>query len=280
MKNLIKSLLSIFLVAVVFASCKKEENKVFYQGGTDPVLTASTTTDMVLDSTNAANRIAIVFNWTNPEYQFNTGISSQDVTYILQIDTTGSNFTNPKIQEAAISKNLRYSPTVKEFNAFFNKMELKYGLAHNIEFRIKATLANGLAVPLYSNIIKIVITPYLDVAVPIPTEGTLWAIGDAFASGWNNPMASPYDNSQKFTKVSETLYELTVNFIGGGHFKLIQKQGHWETQYHPKYSANVPFDGGDFERRDSDPGWSGSTVAGTYKITVNFVTGKYKVVKI
>jgi hypothetical protein len=280
MKNLIKSILGSFLFTAFLFSCKKDENKVYFEGGTDPVLTASSTADMVLDSTNAANVTAIVFNWTNPEYKFNTGISSQDVTYILQIDTSGSNFTNPKMQEVAIAKNLRYTPSVKEFNAFFNKMELRYGMPHHIEFRIKSTLAGGLAVPLYSNVIKMVITPYLDVAVPIPTHGTLWAIGNAFASGWDNPMKDPYTASQKFTQVSETLYTLTVNFVGGGTYKLIQDQGNWDTQYHPKYSADVPFDAGNFEKKNSDPGWVGPASAGTYKITINFITGTYKVEKV
>ncbi len=280
MKNLIKALLGISLVAVFAVSCKKDENKVYYEGGTDPVLSASSTADMVLDSTGSSTKTAIVFNWTNPEYRFNTGISSQDVTYILQIDTTGSNFTNPDIQEASISKDLRYAPTVKEFNAFFNKMGLRYGIAHNIEFRIKATLANGLAVPLYSNVIKIVVTPYLDVAVPIPFDGTLWAIGNAFAAGWDNPMSSANNSIQKFTQVSETLYTLNVNFVGGGTYKVIQRQGDWDLQYRPKYDADVPFASGSFERRNSDPGWNGPAAAGSYKITLNFITGTYKVEKL
>lgn len=280
MKNILKIWLGYLALTAFLFSCKKEENKVTFDGGTAPVLTASSTANLVLDSTDAANKRGISFTWTNPDYKFNTGPSSQDVTYILQIDTTGSDFTNPNIQEVSIANDLKYYPTVKEFNAFFNKMGLRYGLPHNIEFRLKATLANGLAVPLYSNVVKIIITPYLDVAVPIPDNGTLWAIGNAFASAWDNPMKAPYDVNQKFTRVSETLYELEVNFVGGGTYKLIQKQGDWDSQYRPKYDANVPFDGGNFERRNSDPGWNGPASAGKYKITINFITGTYKVEKV
>lgn len=279
MKHTIKFLLGFFFGMLFLLSCKKEENKVYFEGGTAPVLTASSTTDMVLDTTNAANTKAILFSWTNPDYKFNTGVSSQDVTYVLQVDTTGSNFTNPNIQEVSISNDLKLNPTVKELNGYLNKMGLLYDIPHNIEFRIKATLAGGLAVPLYSNVIKIKITPYLDVVVPIPNDGSLWALGNAFASGWDNPMKDPYTSSQQFTKVSLTLYELVVNFKGGGNFKLIQKQGDWDSQYRPKYSADVPFDAGNFERRNADPGWNGPASAGTYKITVDFVTGKYKIVK-
>lgn len=280
MKNSIKYLCSAFLVSAALLSCKKEENKVFFQGGTAPVLTVSSTADMVLDTTNAAKTTAIVFNWTNPEYNFNTGISSQTITYILQIDSAGANFSSPNIQEVAVSGDLRLVPTVKVFNGYINKAGLKYDMPHEVEFRIKASISDGSAADdLYSNVIKIKITPYLDVAVPVPTDGTLWAVGSAFASGWDNPTKDPYTSTMQFTKVSETLYELVVDFLGGGNFKLIQKQGEWSSQYRPKYSADVPFDSGDFERRDADPGWNGPAAAGRYKITVDFITGKYKITK-
>jgi hypothetical protein len=35
-----------------------------------------------------------------------------------------------------------------------------------------------------------------------------------------------------------------------------------------------------FELKDSDPQFPGATVAGKYKITIDFITGKYKVEKI
>jgi starch-binding outer membrane protein SusE/F len=122
-----------------------------------------------------------------------------------------------------------------------------------------------------------VITPYLDVAVPVPTTNALWATGDAFTSGWSNPLGNPYDVSQKFTRVSNTLYELTVAMPGGGNYKILQDNGRWDTQYH--MLAGGTWSGGDFEKKDADPGFPGPPVAGTYKITLDFITGKYTVVK-
>lgn len=264
-------------MAAVFCACKKDDNKIFYEGGTSPVLTASSTAALVLTSDNK-DKVAIKFSWTNPDYKFTTGVSSQDVTYIIQMDTTGSNFTNPNIQEASISKELSTSFTVKEFNSFFNKMGLQYGISHNIEIRVKSTLTNGLSAALYSNVIKLVITPYLDVVVPVPVNGTLWVVGNAFAGGWNNPLLPPYDTEQKFTKISDTKYELIANFIGGGGYKLIQIAGDWGSQYHALDGAI--FTDGLFEKKDADPQFPGPAVAGTYKITIDFITGKYKVEKI
>lgn len=277
MKNLIKILFGTIFTAVVILSCKKDENKVFFEGGTNPVLTVSSSANLFLDSTKK-NTTALTFNWTNPAYRFNTGISSQTVTYILQVDTTGSGFTNPSIQETSISANLTVSFTVKEVNTFLNKLLMERDIPHNMEFRIKSTI-NG-AVPLYSNVIKIVITPYLDVAVPLPppvlpsTIGALYITGDAMPSDWtNNP-----PTLQKFTRLSLTEYTITVNLAPGKFYKFLSKLGYWQPQYGGK-EAN----GGDFSANmggGTDPDAIPTpAVAGSYKISLNFISGKYTVVK-
>jgi len=289
MKNAIKLLFTMIFSAGVLVSCKKDENKVNFEGGTNPVLTASSTTPMVLLIVNKDNP-AITFSWTNPEYKFNTGISSQNVTYILQVDTTGANFTNPKIQERAISNDLSVTLTVKEVNTFLTKMELQSGVSHNMEFRIKSTLGNG-SVPLYSNVIKISVNNYLDFVVeppgtpnPIPfqyADGNLWIVGNAVASDWTNPLPPPYDVTQKFSRVGgpgDVLhYEATINFNAAGGYKLIQTQGNWDTQYHA-LDGNAKLSG-DFEKKNSDPQFP-SPGAGLYKVEINFQTGTYKLTKL
>ena len=151
MKNFIKLLFGTAFTAAIILSCKKDENQVFFEGGTNPVLTVSSAANLFLDSTKK-NTIALTFSWTNPNYKFNTGISSQNVSYILQVDTTGSNFTNPSIQETAIANNLSAAFTVKEINTFLNKLLMARDVPHNMEFRIKSTI-NG-TVPLFSNAVS------------------------------------------------------------------------------------------------------------------------------
>ena len=285
MKNLIKSLFTFSVLSVLLVSCKKDENQVYFNGGTNPVLTASSTTALVLLNANKANH-AVTFSWTNPNYQFNTGSSSQDVTYTLQVDTTGANFTSANKQEKSISKDLSIALTVSDVNFFLTKMALTSGVAHNMEFRIKSTLTNS-SVPLYSNVIKISVNNYLDFAVEPPgtsaaqyLDGNLWILGDAVASGWSNPLPSPYDVSQKFARaggVNDVLhYVATVNFNATGGYKLIQTQGVWATQYHAlDGTAKLS---GDFEKKDSDPQFP-SPGAGLYKVEINFQTGKYTLTK-
>lgn len=282
MKNLIKLLSGTFLLAVVFAGCKKDEHRIYFEGATAPVLSASSTAAQVLDR-NTPNNVALTLRWTNPDYVFTTGVSSQDVNYILQVDTTGANFGSAKLQEKSIPKELATSLTVKDLNTFFTKMELAPSQTHSIDFRIKATLLNN-SLPQYSNVIKIVFTPYLDFVVEPPgtagavyADGNLWIVGDAAAGGWNNPLNAPYDVTQKFTKISVTKYEITINFNATGGYKLIQTMGVWGTQYHA-LDGTAKFSG-DFEKRDADPQFP-SPGAGLHKVEVNFGTGKYTVTKL
>ena len=159
MKKIVKQLFSVLLLAATIVSCKKDEIKSYFEGGTAPVLTASVATPMVLIIANAANQ-GLKFNWTNPNYQFASGPSSQDVTYTVQFDTTGSNFSNPKMGELSVPKELTTSLTVKELNTLLLGMGLMENMLHNVEIRLKANITNS-NVPLYSNVLKIAITHIL-----------------------------------------------------------------------------------------------------------------------
>ena len=278
MKNLIKIIVSSFIITAVLFSCKKEENKVYFQGGTAPVLTASSTADLMLQRANETNT-AITFKWTNPDYKFNTGVSSQDVVYVLQIDTTGANFTSGNIQEATVD-NLRKDVTVKELNTFLTKLNLNDGVQYSVEFRIKSSLGTTGAVPLYSNVIKVKVTPYLDVALPIPVTNELFITGNAVPSDWtNNPPAS-----QKCTRVSATEYNITMAFVAGKQYKFLTNLNQWQPQYGLKTGSGGTGDSGDLALNPgggSDPDAIPTpAVSGTYKVTLNFKTGRYTAVKL
>lgn len=281
MKNIFKLFSGIFLLSLVFSACKKDEHQVVFLGGTNPVLTSSTAGPLVL-SKDKKDEVVMVLNWTNPDYKFNTGISSQDVSYVIQVDTAGKNFTSSNLQEKAIAKELGITLTVKDLNSFLSKMELKANVQYNVEIRIKATLVGG-TVPLYSNVLKIKISPYLDYAVQPPgtapgfLDGNLWAVGDCFPGpDWSNPLPAPYNVTLKFTQIDVLHYELIADFDKTGGYKLIQIPGDWGSQYHALL-ANLPL-AGDFEKKDADPQFASPGV-GKYKIAINFQTGKYTLTK-
>lgn len=278
MKNISKFVILSFLLTLLTWSCSKDEKQIYFEGGTAPVLAANKAVISLSYANKAAE--AVAFSWTNPNYQFTTGISSQNVSYVLQIDTVGSNFTNPNKKELAISQDLSLAIVDSIFNDYLlNTLALKPGMAHELEVRVKSSLINS-SVPLYSNILKFTTTPYaIPPKVKPPTAGTLWIIGGAVAGGWTNPLPAPYDVTQKFTRVTETLYELTIPMIGGSDgYKLIQENGVWGTQFHALDPA--PFTGGDFEMKDAEPKFPSPAASGTYKITIDFQRGKYFVVAV
>src|SRR6266498_3442635 len=276
MKQISQLLFSLLLLLVI-SSCKKAENKIFYEGGTPPTL-ASSTTNVNLEPGLEA-QTALVLNWTNPDFIFTTGLSSQDVTYTIEMDTLGANFGSSKKFTTVIAKDLSKAYTVAELNAILGNsmiLQLEPRRDYILELRVIASIASS-SVRLISNIVSFVTKPFAPPPkVEPPTNGTLWATGNAFASDWSNPLPAPYDVSQQFTKLSNTLYELTVPMIGGGGYKLIQEQGVWGTQYH--MLAGGTWQGGDFEKKDADPQFPGPPTAGNYKITVDFQVGKFTVV--
>lgn len=276
MKTFISKLFFISIATLLFASCQKDENKQYFLGGTAPALTASVSgTIPIAYATETQN--AVTFNWTNPAYIFTTGISSQDVSYTLEIDKTGNNLAGASKQSISIAKDLTVTYTQKQFNVILASLGLTVGVTTSIDVRIVASINGVQGTKLYSSILTFNVTPYNPPPkVAPPTAGTLWIVGDAVASGWSNPLPSPYDVNQKFTKVSNTLYQLTVAFNATGGYKLIQQQGVWGTQYHALDGTAALF--GYFEQKDADPQFP-SPGAGNYKISVDFQAGTYTLTK-
>ncbi len=271
MKNLIRLVMAFSSVALLNA-CTKQENQVIANGGTNPVLTVSNSANMVLMQSNE-NNLWNTLTWTNPNYTFNTGISSQDVTYTLQIDTTGANFSNPSKQEINISKDLSTTLTVKAINTLLAKLGVLDGISHNIEMRIKSTLTSA-TLPLYSNVVKITLTPYLDVIYPVPSE--LYITGSATPASWQCGCGEPALLSQKFTKVSASKFELNITLNGGASFLFLPVYGSWSAKYGFTGSNNANnVIGDDFKPNGGD--MKAPAVTGSYKITVDFKTGKWSV---
>ena len=276
MKNISKFLLLLLLPAVTFIACKKQENKVFYLGGTAPVLSASVTGTVPL-AFATQNNPALKLSWTNPDYKFTTGLSSHDVTYTLEFDTVGAKFNGPNKLTLTIGKELSKSFTQLELNQYlFSNMKLVAGMVHNIEVRVISNLVNNNA-PLISNVLQFSATPYvIPPKVTPPTTGKLYLVGNATPGGWNNPVPVP---SQEFTKLSNTLYQITVNLVGGGSLLFLPLNGDWGTKYGAIGGNNSNnANGDDFRVGGGD--LLAPAAAGTYKITVDFQAGTFTVVKL
>jgi hypothetical protein len=275
MKKIIQSFIYLSIAIVFFVSCEKEEAKDTFVSGTTPVFAASVKDSIGLNF-NTENDNAVTFSWSNPNYQFASGVSSHNVSYSLEIDTAGANFNGKNKITVSISQDLTVTYTQKAFNILISDLKVRTGRVAQLEMRVLASIGSK-ATSIASNKLVFKVLPYAPPPkVPVPTAGTLWVVGNAFASGWSNPLPAPFDMSQKFTKVSDTQYELVVDMLSTGNYKLIQEQGVWGTQYRPLAGdANS----GTFERRDADPGFVAPAVAGKYKLVFDFQAGTYTVTK-
>ncbi|MDE3143415.1 MAG: SusE domain-containing protein [Bacteroidota bacterium] len=278
MKTLLKKLFFIGVGVALFASCKKDQTMDYYNGGTAPVLTASVSGTIPLSNANQSN-VEVVFSWTNPNYQFTTGLSSQNVSYLLEIDTLGANFTNPNRIATSISPDLGKSYVDAVLNAALtNQMSLVTGMKHTIQVRVTASINGVAATALVSNVLQFSVTPWSPPpTVNPPTSGKLFLVGSATAGGWGNPVPVP---SQQFTQVSTTLYTITVPLTGGQEFLFIPVNGDWSHKFACNKSTSPPSgDAGGIFGYDWNDNFPGPTVTGTYKIDVNFQTGKYAITK-
>lgn len=280
MKFISKILMLSFLSFMLMIGCKKDENQIFYTGGTAPVLKSSLANGAVLPLTEDNKDLtALKFSWTNPNYTFTTGVSSQDVTYTIEIDTTGSNFSNPNKKEYPVIADLSKEITYGDLNKFLVvEMKLKAEVNHEVEFRLKSSFSTG-AGALYSNVFKYTIKPYAIVKVPLPAGGDLFLVGNATPGGWSNPVPVP---NQKFTKTGATSYEITVALSANAYFLILPENGSWSKKYAVTDNTLVDlWKGGDFQLYSSGgQDIPGPPAAGNYKITVDFQEGKFAVIKL
>lgn len=280
MKRIITAFSSLLAVALILQSCEKEENKIYYEGGTEPVLTASTTAVNLQPPPADESKEAISFTWTNPEYSFTTGISSQDVNYSLEFDTVGANFGSKSKYSTTIARDLSKKYTVGELNAVLgNSMLLPFGRQYRIEARVISSIGDK-AVALTSNKVTFTATPYAPPPkVALPSTGKLYIVGNATPGDWTNPVPVP---SQEFTKISNTQYEITIPLSGAGKYYLfLPENGSWASKYAvPDNSASGIANGGEF-RFYSSGGQDipAPSAPGNYKISVDFQKGQFTVVK-
>jgi hypothetical protein len=276
MKKFIQFLTLTLVAFSVLPACDKEENKVYLEGGTNPVLSGSSTAVSLTPGTEAEP--GITFNWTNPDYLFTTGVSSQDVSYTLEMDTLGANFSSGNRYVTTIAKNLAVSYTKGELNNIMgNTMLVKTGRQYTFEVRVSSTLSAAEATKLTSNVFKFTATPFTPPPKVIPpTTGKLYLVGDASPGGWANPVPLP---SQEFTKKSSTQYEITIALSGGKSLLFLPLNGDWGDKYGwaGSNNNNNP-DGDNLSRGGGDI--KTPAASGNYKIVVDFQLGKFTLTKL
>ncbi|WP_165698050.1 SusE domain-containing protein [Flavobacterium nackdongense] len=273
MKKFFKIIFAIVLIMVLGYSCADDTLQSVAEAPAEgQFLLTNSTSEIVLAKKNADKNIAVTLNWDNKSWY---GIDTP-LTYTLQIDKSDGVFVSP--QEMAIASGNNISLTHADLNAQAFALELKPEVASKIKVRLKANLRYG-AVPIYSNVSTLTITPYstLILKYPMPTE--LYLQGDAVPSNWGTPVT----DIQKMTQIDDHRFGLIVALTGGKSFAAISAASTWSDPAYVTMEANAsPQTSGTFEPRGSSTNWGGTPIkspasTGVYQVIFDFTTGTYSI---
>lgn len=212
---------------------------------------------------------ATVYGWTNtapmPAVRELTRLDSTTWAGIYQLAGTGEYLLLP----VAGDWTHKYSVANKTLPGLSNGGDFGYDLPDNFP----GSVSGGAG--WYKMTYDFQMGKFTAAKVDNAVDSTLWITGDATPGGWvNNPPAS-----QKFTQVSNSVFEITMAFTGTGYYKFLSNSGNWQPQFGGSSAT-----GGSF-----DANWGGGTdpaavpapaQAGNYKIRVNFITMTYTVTKL
>ena len=121
---------------------------------------------------------------------------------------------------------------------------------------------------------KFTVTPFTQ-QHGLPSE--LFIVGDATPGGWNNPVPVP---AQRFTRLNSSRFELTINLTAGKNYLFLPENGSWGKKYGAvdNQAAGIKNNGGPMKPEGQDMPSPDAT--GNYKITVDFMTNTYTLVKL
>ncbi len=269
----------IALLVVLFSGCESDLVKTTIGEGTAPVLN-SNASSMILLKVDSAN-VALTLDWTDPGYLDDTSLGNIVGDFELEIDKN-ENFSDPKSIRSSDSLSISFS--TYELNKILLDMECEEDVATNIYIRVNSIYF--VTDTLRSNVLNLNITPYsvfIPPAIEVPEE--LWISGEALTTGWN----APFLPEQQFTKVSETVFSITIEFLATQNYEMItDSQGvNWTPCYRID-PALIPADmlyGGTFvwDGEGSAYGWGSKKFLsppdpGVYTVTMDFQTATFTTV--
>jgi hypothetical protein len=273
MKKFFKIVFAIVLIIVTVSSCSDDTlQSVAEPPAEGKFLLTNSISDIVLTPKDADKNIAVTLNWDNKSWY---GVDTP-LTYTLQMDNNDGEFLSP--QEVSILSGNNISLSHADLNAKAFALKLAPEVASKIKVRLKANLKYG-AVPIYSNVSTLTVTPYstLILKYPMPTE--LYLQGDAVPSNWGTPVT----DIQKMAQIDDHRFGLIVALTGGKSFAVISAASTWSDPAYVTLDANtIPQSTGNFEPRGSATNWGGApikspAVSGVYQVILDFTTGTYSI---
>ncbi|MBA0882703.1 SusE domain-containing protein [Flavobacterium undicola] len=247
MKNITKSIIALFAVVALSCSVEDVQNRPVIEGVDSPVLTAPSTGAAYVLTAATATAQAERFTWKSANYG-----GDVQVTYAVEIDKKGNEFKTPQSIGSVISEN-QVSVTIEQLNNAALSLKATPFAPGEFEVRVKASA--GALVPMYSNIVGIVVTPF-------PSWPNWGIIGDATPTGWGSDTNLDYD-------LATQKYSITIH-LTAAHFKF-RLNDSWDVNY-----------GDDGNNGTLEAGGSDVPVAaeGDYKIVVDFTAKTYTITKL
>ena len=221
MKNIVKSFLSIALVASLI-SCEDEQDLLFLTPeGSFEILTPSSGDEVELSPSTPLNP-GLTLSWEDANY----GTTPTEITYEVEIDKTGDNFDTPLVLTSTTNT------FVTANSATLNTAVLTIGLTPfsqgSIDVRIKSSVGSEGSEILYSNVINYLVTPF---STDLPK---LYVIGNflsnsGYGADWSPAATLPSLASSAF---GETDYEGYVMMnVASPEFKLIPTNTSFDGDY-------------------------------------------------
>jgi len=269
MKYLSKIILFLAVISTFMVACTKEAALPLYSTGNAPVLSSSKNT--IAATAVDSSLTAVTFSWTDPSY----ATDSSNVKYVLEIDSTGRNFS--KAVSMTVIGTKSKSLTGKELNSILIGFGFNFNVAYGVDLRVTSSYINNNDIKV-SNTVKVMATPYkVPPKVALPAGGKLFLVGGASDGGWNNPVPTP---TQEFARIDETTFVGVFNLKANGEFLVLPVNGDWSQKFATPSNAVAGIqNGGDFKFYTSGgDNFKSPSVAGMYLITFDFQRGKFTIV--
>ncbi len=251
MKNIVKSFLSIALVASLI-SCEDEQDLLFLTPeGSFEILTPTSGDEVTLNATTPLNP-GLTMSWEDAKY----GTTPTEITYEVEIDKTGDEFDNPLVLTS--TTNTYVTITSDVLNSAVVTVGLTPFSQGSIDIRVKASVGAQSSEVQYSNVINYLVTPYSTELPKLAVPGN--------HQGWNPPTA-PRIASSAF---GETDYEGYVWLDGGFKFVAPDASGNFNWG-NTDYGDDGSFSGVLVETGESDC----TATVGYYRVRANPTAGTW-----
>ena len=221
MKNIVKSFLSIALVASLI-SCEDEQDLLFLTPeGSFEILTPSSGDEVELSPSTPLNP-GLTLSWEDANY----GTTPTEITYEVEIDKTGDNFDTPLVLTSTTNTFVTIN------SAALNTAVLTIGLTPfsqgSIDVRIKSSVGSEGSEILYSNVINYLVTPF---STDLPK---LYVIGNflsnsGYGADWSPAATLPSLASSAFGQTDFEGYVM-MN-VASPEFKLIPTNTSFDGDY-------------------------------------------------